>query len=240
MTEPAGVTGSPNCRGDVAVEARALVLAGFLATLAGMVDALGYLHLGGLFISFMSGNSTQLAAALGQGDLAEAGMIAKLIVLFVLGAAAGQVLAGFAGARHLAWVLIAVALLLVLAALLATAPEPMVVAMGALNASLRRAGNIPISLTFVTGVLVRFGQGLGDFLTGRVTGFIWLLQATPWVGTHCRCDTRDPRLRVGRRSGNLVSGHPGRRTRVLLGGHTRARVTASAAALASLAPTAAR
>lgn len=182
MTEPAGVTGSPNCRGDVAVEARALVLAGFLATLAGMVDALGYLHLGGLFISFMSGNSTQLAAALGQGDLAEAGMIAKLIVLFVLGAAAGQVLAGFAGARHLAWVLIAVALLLVLAALLATAPEPMVVAMGALNASLRRAGNIPISLTFVTGVLVRFGQGLGDFLTGRVTGFIWLLQATPWVG----------------------------------------------------------
>ena len=58
----------------------------------------------------------------------------------------------------------------------------MVLAMGALNASLRRAGNIPISLTFVTGALVRFGQGLADFLTRRVTGFNWLLQATPWVG----------------------------------------------------------
>ena len=182
MTEPSTATGSRKRCSDVAVEARGLVLAGFLAALAGIVDALGYLHLGGLFISFMSGNSTQLSAALGQGDLAEAGMIAKLIGLFVLGAAAGQVLAYFTGAWHLTWVLVAVAFLLALAAVLATAPEPMVVAMGALNASLRRAGNIPISLTFVTGVLVRFGQGLGDFVTGRVTGFNWLLQATPWIG----------------------------------------------------------
>jgi uncharacterized membrane protein YoaK (UPF0700 family) len=182
VTEPTAATGKPSRRSDVAVEARALILAGFLAALAGIVDALGYLHLGGLFISFMSGNSTQFSAALGQGDLAEAGMIAKLIVLFVFGAAAGQILAGFTGAWHLTWVLIAVGFLLALAAVLATAPEPMVVAMGALNASLRRAGNIPISLTFVTGVLVRFGQGLGDFITGRVTGFSWLLQATPWVG----------------------------------------------------------
>jgi uncharacterized membrane protein YoaK (UPF0700 family) len=61
-------------------------------------------------------------------------------------------------------------------------PEPMVFAMGALNASMHRAGKIPVSLTFVTGVLVRFGQGLGNFLTGRATGWIWLAQATSWVG----------------------------------------------------------
>ncbi|MBV9199232.1 MAG: DUF1275 family protein, partial [Alphaproteobacteria bacterium] len=35
---------------------------------------------------------------------------------------------------------------------------------------------------FVTGVLVRFGQGLGDFLTGHATGSSWLLQAIPWAG----------------------------------------------------------
>jgi len=153
-----------------------------LAALAGAVDAIGYLHLGGLFISFMSGNSTQMAAAIGQGDLAEAGSIAKLIVLFVAGAAGGQIVANFAGARHLAWVLVAVVVLLVAAAALRAAPEPMVLAMGALNASLHRAGNIPVSLTFVTGVLVRFAQGLGDFLTRRATGPVWLLQAVPWVG----------------------------------------------------------
>jgi uncharacterized membrane protein YoaK (UPF0700 family) len=159
-----------------------LVLAGLLAGLAGMVDAIGYLHFSGLFISFMSGNSTQLAAALGQGQLAEAGTIAELIVLFVVGAAAGQVLAVVTGRSHMTWVLIGVAILLVIAAGLETASQPMVFAMGALNAAMRRAGSIPISLTFVTGVLVRCGQGLGDFLTRRVTGWNWLVQGTPWLG----------------------------------------------------------
>jgi uncharacterized membrane protein YoaK (UPF0700 family) len=169
--------------GDEAdAEARGLVLAGLLAGLAGMVDAIGYLHFSGLFISFMSGNSTQLAAALGQGQLAEAGTIAELIVLFVVGAAAGQVLAVVTGRSHMTWVLIGVAILLVIAAGLETASQPMVFAMGALNAAMRRAGSIPISLTFVTGVLVRFGQGLGHFVTRRVTGWNWLVQGTPWLG----------------------------------------------------------
>ena len=183
MTESVGVARGPTNRGgEVGNEARGLVLAALLAALAGMVDAIGYLHLSGLFISFMSGNSTQLAAALGQGDLAEAGTIVELIALFVLGAAAGQMLAGFTGRRHMTWVLIGVALLLAIAAALATAPEPMVFAMGILNASMHRAGSIPVSLTFVTGVLVRFGQGLGDFLLRRSTDWKWLAQATPWVG----------------------------------------------------------
>jgi hypothetical protein len=71
----------PENRGG-ADAASSLTLAGFLTALAGLVDAIGYLHLSGLFISFISGNSTQLGAALGEGDLAEA---ATLIALFVLG-----------------------------------------------------------------------------------------------------------------------------------------------------------
>jgi uncharacterized membrane protein YoaK (UPF0700 family) len=130
----------------------------------------------------MSGNSTQLAAALGQGNLGGAGAIAKLVVVFVLGAAGGQMLAGSTGEWRMTWVLAAVTVLLTIAALLATAPEPMVFAMGALNASMHRAGNIPVSLTFVTGVLVRFGQGLGDFLTRRSSELVWLAQAVPWLG----------------------------------------------------------
>ena len=82
----------------------------------------------------------------------------------------------------MSWVLAGVTVLLTIAALLATAPEPMAFAMGALNASMHRAGNIPISLTFVTGVLVRFGQGLGDFLTRRSGELKWLTQAVPWLG----------------------------------------------------------
>ena len=166
----------------MSVDARDLLLAGLLAALAGMVDVIGYLHLNGLFVSYMSGNSTQLAAALGQGNLAAAAIITKLVVLFVLGAAAGQVLAGATGEWHMSWVLAAVAILLTIAGLSTTAPEPMVFAMGALNASMHRAGNVPVSLTFVTGVLVRFGQGLGDFLTRRSRDLKWLAQAVPWLG----------------------------------------------------------
>src|SRR5436190_13188331 len=96
---------------------RGLVLAGLLAALAGIVDAIGYLHLGGLFLSFMSGNSTQLAVAFGQGDLGEAAAIGELIALFVLGAAGGQALADAVGRWHMTAVLTGVAILLVIAAL---------------------------------------------------------------------------------------------------------------------------
>ena len=182
MVEPMQGDRRVTNRPDAVPERRVMVLAGLLAALAGFVDATGYLHLSGLFVSYMSGNSTQLAVALGQGDLDEAGTIAELIALFVLGAAAGQILAGFAGKWHLTWVLIGVAILLALAGALGTSPEPMVLAMGALNAAMHRAGSIPVSLTFVTGVLVRFGQGLGDFITRRTRGWNWLVQAVPWVG----------------------------------------------------------
>jgi uncharacterized membrane protein YoaK (UPF0700 family) len=181
MTEPLAVArSSTENTGDLGGQARGLILAGFLAALAGMVDAIGYLRLGHLFVSFMSGNSTQLGVAVGGGDLTEAGVIAELIALFVLGAAAGQVFTGFAGKWHLTWALVAV--LLAIAAGLATSPEPMVLAMGALSASMQRAGKIAVSVTYVTGTLVKLGQGLGDFLTRRSTGWTWLVQASPWAG----------------------------------------------------------
>ena len=183
MTRPVGAGERPaHYGGDAAAEARGLVLAALLAGLSGIVDAIGYLHLNGLFISFMSGNSTQLAVAVGHANFAQAGAIAKLIALFVLGASAGQVFADFTGRWRITWVLIGVATLLAIAAMTRLAAEPMVFAMGAMNAAMHRAGNVPVSLTFVTGVLVRFGQGLGDFLARRAVGWNWLAQVTPWLG----------------------------------------------------------
>jgi len=161
---------------------RGLLLATLLAGLAGMVDAIGFIRLQHLFVSYMSGNSTQFAVALGAGRLGEAAPILILIVLFVIGAAGGQLIAHVAGGRHLTAVLAAVAALLAAAALFDTAPVPMVLAMGALNAAMHKVGNISVSLTFVTGTLVRFGQGLGDFLARRADGWGWVEQALAWVG----------------------------------------------------------
>jgi uncharacterized membrane protein YoaK (UPF0700 family) len=161
---------------------RGLALAVLLTGLAGMVDAIGFIRLGHLFISFMSGNSTQFAVGVGRGRFGDAMPILVLIVLFVVGAAGGQLIAHVTGRRHLTAVLAVVTVLLATAAVFHTAPVPMVLAMGALNAAMHRAGNIPVSLTFVTGTLVRFGQGLGDFVAGRATGWGWAEQAVPWLG----------------------------------------------------------
>lgn len=159
-----------------------LLLATLLAGLAGMVDAIGFMRLGHLFVSYMSGNSTQFAVAVGRGHLDEAGSILLLIALFVVGAAAGQLIADVTGRRHLSAILATVAMLLCAAAVFDTTAAPMVLAMGALNAAMHRAGKIPVSLTFVTGTLVRFGQGLGDFVVGRADGWGWIEQAVPWAG----------------------------------------------------------
>ena len=47
-----------------------------LAVLAGYVDSLGFLQLGGVFVSFMSGNSTRLAVSLAEGRWQAAGAVA--------------------------------------------------------------------------------------------------------------------------------------------------------------------
>lgn len=161
---------------------RGLLLAVLLAGLAGMVDAIGFIRLHHLFVSYMSGNSTQFAVAFGEGRFGDAAPILILIVLFVVGAAGGQLIARASGARHLSAVLGAVAVLLAAAATFDTASAPMVLAMGALNAAMHRAGNISVNLTFVTGTLVRLGQGLGDLLAGQAAGWGWLEQALPWLG----------------------------------------------------------
>ena len=71
---------------------RNIVLACALSALAGYVDGIGYLHLGGLFVSFMSGNSTRMGVSLADGQFRAAGEAFGLIALFVLGAAVGSLI----------------------------------------------------------------------------------------------------------------------------------------------------
>ena len=53
--------------------------------------------------------------------------------------------------------------------------------LSASDGSQPRIARFSSSLTFVTGVLVRFGRGLGNFLARRATGWNWLKQGFPWV-----------------------------------------------------------
>lgn len=152
-------------------------LAAALAALAGYVDAVGYLSADRYFVSFMSGNTTRLATDLVLHG-ARAVIPALLISGFVLGVTAGSVTAHKAGPWRKPAVLALVTLLLTAGAGCALAREEaatmacLVLGMGALNNALQRDEN-PVALTYLTGALVRIGQGLGGLLTGRRTDPVW-------------------------------------------------------------------
>jgi uncharacterized membrane protein YoaK (UPF0700 family) len=151
---------------------RNVALACALSALAGYVDAIGFRHLGGLFVSFMSGNSTQLGVSLAEAQWPGAAKLLALIALFVTGAAAGSLIVLGRGTNRQPWVLLAEGLLLVAGALCYTvdlsnvAIAPIVLAMGVENAVFQIEGGAGLGLTYVTGALVKVGQLAGAALTG--------------------------------------------------------------------------
>ncbi|PTS89246.1 DUF1275 family protein, partial [Caulobacter sp. HMWF009] len=70
-----------------------IALAAALSGVAGYVDAIGFLKLGGFFVSFMSGNSTRLGVGLATGHLEAALTALVLIALFVAGVVLGALVA---------------------------------------------------------------------------------------------------------------------------------------------------
>jgi uncharacterized membrane protein YoaK (UPF0700 family) len=151
---------------------RNLALACALSAMAGYVDGIGFLHLGGLFVSFMSGNSTRLGVSLAQAHWSNAAEAIGLIFLFVIGAACGSLIVLGRGTNRQPWVLLVEAMLLALAALCyefglpSAAVAAMVLAMGLENAVFQIDGGAGLGLTYVTGALVKVGQLVAAALTG--------------------------------------------------------------------------
>src|ERR1700712_6057955 len=130
-----------------------------LTALAGYVDALGFIRLGGLYTSFMSGNTTQLSVALGHQDFHHAILPALLIFTFFLGATLGGGLSVVTAPRWATPVVLAFEALTVLGALSIGLTTPdlglaslfMALAMGAQNAVLVQVQGFRAGTTFVTG-----------------------------------------------------------------------------------------
>ncbi|HWW25634.1 MAG TPA: DUF1275 family protein, partial [Caulobacter sp.] len=64
---------------------RDVALAAGLSGVAGYIDAIGFLKLGGFFVSFMSGNSTRLGVGIATGQWTMVRTALTLIGLFVAG-----------------------------------------------------------------------------------------------------------------------------------------------------------
>lgn len=168
------------------------ILAFAIAALAGYVDAIGYLSVGGYFVSFMSGNTTRLATDLVR-DARLALTPLLLISGFVGGVAISRVLVARTGRYRKPSILAMVTGLLAVAFLARRAESPtlalgaMVLAMGALNNTFHR-GEVPVGLTYMTGALVRIGQGIGEKIIGHgstgLTMFLglWLSLASGAIG----------------------------------------------------------
>ena len=165
---------------------RNLALACALSAMAGYVDGIGFLHLGGLFVSFMSGNSTRLGVSLAQANWSSATEAIGLILLFVMGAACGSLIVLGRGANRQPWVLLVEALLLALAALCYAfgvsnvAVAAMVLAMGLENAVFQIDGGAGLGLTYITGALVKVGQLVAAALTGGER-WAWLPNLLLWA-----------------------------------------------------------
>ncbi|MEZ0495701.1 YoaK family protein [Sphingomonas sp. IW22] len=163
-----------------------LLAALVLAALAGFVDAYAFVRLGGFFVSFMSGNTTQGAAALGTGDWNTARIALTLVMAFVAGVMLAAIVARAVTARAMAAVM-ALATLLLGAGAVSTLLSPAMVlpllagAMGAINGVFTRDGEVTIGITYFTGNLVRMGQSLAAALMGEGGGWVALRYLLLWL-----------------------------------------------------------
>ena len=171
---------------------RDIALACALSALAGYVDSVGFLQLGGLFVSFMSGNSTRMGVSLAEGHWQNAAEALGLIALFVLGALAGSLIALGRGATRQSRVLLAEASLLAAAALgsalglSSPAVAAIVRAMGLENAVFQVKGGGGLGLTYITGALVKVGQHAAAALKGGPR-WSWLPDLLLWAALVAGC-----------------------------------------------------
>ena len=155
-----------------------------LAGLAGLVDATGFVVAGGYFTSFMSGNTTRMGV-----ELVERPTLALLplglIGCFLAGVIAGALVLRRVRGRHKRVLLGLVAILLgsgaglLLEGLSLSFLALSAMAMGLANNIFSRDGEVTVGVTYMTGALVRFGQGIAARLAGeplpsaRGYGLLW-------------------------------------------------------------------
>lgn len=144
-------------------------LAWYLSGITGFIDAIGFIHLGGFFLSFMSGNTTRMTASMAEGKWDIALKAAGLMGLFLLGVMVGALIQRLGTkvlpeGRPREAVLCFVLLATLVAAVVATMGGEtsslisLSFAVGAMNSVFEKNGEVAISLTYATGTLVKTAQ----------------------------------------------------------------------------------
>lgn len=167
-------------------------LAVSFAFIAGFVDSIGFLFLGGVFLSFMSGNTTRIAAAVVDGNGELALLAGSAVLFFLIGVMEGAVVRRVAKRRlrpdHVREVvMINMCILFTVSALLVLVDAPRIaiiaasLGIGAMNSIFEREGEVAIPLTYMTGTLVKMGQRFVDSFFGG-SHAAWLGHLRMWAG----------------------------------------------------------
>lgn len=155
---------------------------------AGWVDAVGFLALVGsvqAFPSFMSGNSTKVVTDLASGKLSLAGLVAGVVVTFILGTVVARLINNGARWRETAALfMVASTLWVTTAGVLMGWDDYMLLillafAMGMINRALQGRNGFTVH-TFVSGAVVAIGSDIADAFSGRGKWRQVLLPLTIW------------------------------------------------------------
>jgi uncharacterized membrane protein YoaK (UPF0700 family) len=158
-----------------------------LAVLAGVLGAIAYMHSAGYFVTFMTGNAQRAVLGYFRHDVVLAVSAGVLILCFVAGVMVASVCRRHFWAAHPHGPTVLTTFSLVAAtvvdvidegweeAQLDFAPIMLVVfGVGALNTSFVKDGEVSVPLSYVTGTLVKMGQGIERHIAGG--------KASDWLG----------------------------------------------------------
>lgn len=149
-----------------------------LLAIAGAIDALLFLHAGGLLAVYMTGNTSKLGQAFSRLDGSAAGALALVIACFVAATTAAAWLGTRAGRARASVLLGVVAALLALAQVLAEAKYPLrtIALIAAATGTLNQVLPAEAGVTFITGSLVGLGRAVASGRGKRALGL-----ALRWV-----------------------------------------------------------
>lgn len=158
-----------------------------LAVLAGVLGAISFTHSTGYFVVFMTGNAQRAALAYFTGEAWLAVSAALLMVAFVAGVVVASVCRRHFWVDHPHGPTVLTTLSLAAATLVDVVDEgweenlldfaPIVLlafATGALNTSFVKNGEVSVPLSYVTGTMVKMGQGIERHIAGVGKVSDWL------------------------------------------------------------------
>src|ERR1700761_4695544 len=158
-----------------------------LAALAGVLSATAFTHSEGYFVTFMTGNAQRAVLGYFRGDVRLSVTARLLMLCFVAGVVLASVCRRHFWVAHPHGPTVLTTFSLVAATvmdvvdegweenLLDFAPIMLVVfGVGALNTSFVKDGEVSVPLSYVTGTLVKMGQGIERHIAGG--------KASDWLG----------------------------------------------------------